>query len=77
MATPDYHDQIQESILFPWLDDEPIIDDVDYGEYDEQEVRDIQEEMFSEYGDQDAISCSCGDYNTFEENEIFNDHEDW
>lgn len=33
------------------------------------------EEPFDEYGDLDAIACANGDYNTFEENEVFRDHE--
>lgn len=30
---------------------------------------------FNEYGDLDAISCANGDYNAFEENQVFLDHE--
>jgi len=29
----------------------------------------------SEYGDPDAIACANGDYNTWEENQVFLDHE--
>ena len=30
---------------------------------------------FNEYGDLDAISCANGDFNTWEENQVFLDHE--
>ena len=30
---------------------------------------------FDEYNDWDATACANGDYNTWEENEIFNDNE--
>ena len=30
---------------------------------------------FNECGDIDAISCACGDYNAFEEHQVFLDHE--
>ena len=36
-------------------------------------VEDWPEEPFNEYGDSDAIACANGDYNTFEENELFHD----
>lgn len=29
----------------------------------------------SEYNDWDATACALGDYNTFEENQVFLDHE--
>jgi hypothetical protein len=29
----------------------------------------------SEYNDPDATACACGDYNTWEENQVFLDHE--
>jgi hypothetical protein len=32
-------------------------------------------EPFDEYGDQDAISCANGDYNAFEEQQVFLDNE--
>ena len=32
-------------------------------------------DSFDEYNDFDAIACANGDYNTFEENCIFRDHE--
>lgn len=32
--------------------------------------------MFDEYGDQDAMDCADGDYNTWEENQVFLDHSD-
>lgn len=35
----------------------------------------MEDELFDEYGDTDAISCSCGDYNAFEEREVFHDRE--
>jgi len=31
--------------------------------------------MFDEYNDQDATDCANGDYNVYEEREVFNDHE--
>lgn len=31
--------------------------------------------MFDEYGDQDAMDCADGDYNTWEENQVFLDRE--
>jgi hypothetical protein len=31
---------------------------------------------FNEYGDLDAISCANGDFNTWEENQVFLDHDD-
>ena len=31
---------------------------------------------FSEYGDFDSIACATGDYNAYEENQVFLDHED-
>lgn len=33
------------------------------------------DELFDEYNDQDATSCACGDYNAYEEREVFNDRE--
>lgn len=30
---------------------------------------------FNEYNDQDATDCANGDYNTWEENEVFHDNE--
>ena len=33
------------------------------------------EEPFDEYNDFDATACANGDYNTFEENQVFLDHE--
>lgn len=33
-------------------------------------------DSFDEYNDPDATSCALGDYNAFEEREVFNDHED-
>ncbi len=41
--------------------------DPDYDLYD----------MHDEYGDPDVISCAMGDYNTWEENQIFYDNEDY
>lgn len=36
-------------------------------------------DLFDEYGDQDAINCTRGDYNVWEENQIAldNDYDDW
>ena len=36
---------------------------------------DENESEFNEYNDQDATDCANGDYNVFEEREIFNDNE--
>jgi hypothetical protein len=32
-------------------------------------------DMFDEYGDPDAIACANGDYNTWEENQVWLDRE--
>ena len=35
----------------------------------------MEPEFYDEYGDLDAIACANGDYNTFEENQVFMDRE--
>lgn len=34
-----------------------------------------EDDEYNEYGDQDATDCANGDYNTFEENQLFLDDE--
>jgi hypothetical protein len=36
---------------------------------------DYPEDSFDEYGDQDAIRCSSGDYHTYEERQLARDNE--
>ena len=42
---------------------------------DDYDYPDSPDLPFDEYGDQDAISCSNGDYNTWEENQVSLDHD--